>query len=600
MYCEHCGKELADTDRFCEHCGAPQKILTPPPVAPPPERASLDVRGWVRAHKKILIAALLALVAVLGAITGILYAATYINPRKYVSVSLSGCNGNGSASLVFDEEEELLTKLLEKAPSTRHSGEYAPDYEEMLWFALENMLAMDDERYIIQRIFTVDLEQSGESDGLLSNGDTVTAILEVDREALKDYGFRTTKESYTVSFVIGKDTEPLPEPTTLDLFSLLDLAIVGADGYGLLVNTPREVETVYDSPVDDYHRVRVCVESKPDRAWQPEVYLRFLNEAGEEIAGRCLSLDADKTENYTNGEKVTVRVRDPEMLKKYGLTLAENEKSYTAEKLREMEEIDLLGVLDYRFCGTEGFGYIQFVPGSYTIPVRNSGNGEKELKIEVLEDPHYDVYDSYTGRPNMPVKFVVHPSDKLEREVRFMVYAEPYEELHNGDEVSFGVYEGLGGKGLEVLKSAGYEIKAGPAVTVSGLLPPVELKLSDILDYSVSWTDAQNFELAAGTTKTTPLPENALGIRELVCTLGDALSSHKNYPLTFSFTTVDAAGNTQDHSITSEVFIQKDYQRIKFDMNEREALQLRDYGLHIPQTYELLPIQPETVAETEA
>lgn len=594
MYCEHCGKEISKMDKFCEHCGASQKVQQNS-TTENLKRTTTTFHDWICEHKKILILGALSIVLLVGILMGIDYAKTFINPLKYLTVELTGYNGQGDAHLHFDNENELILKLLGEKAAALDLVLDEDATEEMALMALGAYFQLGEEMDRIHQIFSLKLERT-EENVPIQNGDTLTVTIEVDQEALKAYGFRTTKESFSKTYVVGKDAPSLPEPTKLDILSVLDLTIDGADGHGLLINNSIEKVISYDTPIDDYHSVRVYVQQNEYDTWQPYVRLTFHDETNEQVAAYGLTLNAEKTEGFSNGEEITLSIpeKEAENLSKFGLILQGTEKTISASGLRGMEEIDLIGALEYTFGGSDGYGYIQFVPGTYNVPVQNAENGEKTLTVEVTEDQNYDVYADYNGRPNVPVNLVVHLTENMESNIRIVVYAEPYDKLTNGDTVNFGIYEWSCEEDLEKLKSAGYTITTGHTAQVSGLLTPMEVKLSDILDYQIAWISDEDFDLTVGATKTTDLPENALGIQQLITTLGEKDISYPKYPVTFEFTTTDQQGNVQTHSITSDIYIQKDswWNKVKFDMTQRQCRELQDYGIVVTEPYEMFDVVP--------
>ena len=76
--------------------------------------------------------------------------------------------------------------------------------------------------------------------------------------------------------------------------------------------------------------------------------------------------------------------------------------------------------------------------------------------------------------------------------------------------------------------------------------------------------------------------------------LGEKDISYPKYPVTFEFTTTDQQGNVQAHSITSDIYIQKDswWNKVKFDMTQRQCRELRDYGIVITEPYEMFDVEP--------
>ena len=597
MYCEHCGKEISKIDKFCEHCGAPQEA--PQNVTTEiPMKTAATFNEWIRGHKKLLLIGVLSIVVIVGILMGIDYAKTFINPLKYLTVEMTGYNGQSDVNLYFDEGDELTLKLLGEKAAALDLELDENATEEMALMVLGTYFQLAEEMDQIQQIFAVNLEQTEES-APIQNGDTLTVTIAVNQEALKAYGFRTTKESYTKTYVVGKDTSSLPEPTKLDIFSVLDLTIDGADSYGLLINSPIEKVISYDAPIDDYHSVRICVEQNEYQVWQPYVRLIFLDETNEQVASYGIEIKAEKTEGFTNGEKIVISIleREAESLRKFGLILQETEKTITASGLRATEELDLLGLLDCHFGGPDGYAYIQITPGTYTIPIQNPENPDKEITVEVLEDENYDVHKQYNGRPNVPLEFVVHPAANVESKVRIVIYAEPYDKLSNGDVVNFGIYESPSRDGIKRLNAAGFTIKSGRTVEVTGLPEPIEFKLSEVLDYSVNWDEENNMVLSVGTTKTVELPDNALGIKQFVTTLGEKDSSYNKYPVTFEVTTVDETGKEEIHKITDDIYIQKDswYDQLTFDVvAERSLRELRDFGIVIAESYEVRQFSPES------
>jgi len=423
----------------------------------------------------------------------------------------------------------------------------------------------------------------------------------VNQDILETYGFHTIKENYEIDYEIGRDTPKLPEPTSIDLFSYVKISVEGPEGYGKLYVRVPEKAISLEEPIDGVHSFRIEY-NNGGGIGNAYLIFRLLDESGEEVNAESIAITANdsnpsRVEELANGDTIVVSTGNSGDLEACGILLAGTEKTITAENLREMEEIDLLSILEYEFCGPEGYGYLQFRPGTYQVPVSYSGDGKKELTVQVDQDPNDDFYDEYYWAPQAILTVTVSPAEGVQNEIRIMVHPDPYKDLKTGDKVDFEMNYSSGA--MKLLKEAGYTLKEDRTVTVSDLLTPVELKLSDILDYTVIWDelDENEWDLKIGTAKTTSLPENNLGIRELTATLRKENDySTTAYIVTFAFTTADGTGKTEDHSIDCEINISRDkyYKTVKFELTREKYRDLWQYGLAIENTYERISVYKES------
>lgn len=594
MFCEQCGKELVDPDLYCEHCGTPlPEDIVRSNQAGLRETAGNLMWNWVNRHKMILIVIILLATLITAGFMAADYLKTVIDPTDYISVQLSGYNARGTAAYSFDENCDLTYRMMGLSDTEMKLLDEAYESKETKMAALLYMAMLAEEHAIIDDIFTLECTVE-ESNGALSNGDTIQITAKVNRDLLKSYGLRTFKEEYTIVYEIGKDTPKLPEPTTIDIFSHIDVSAEGPDGYAKVYVRVPDTPIPMDEPIDGV--CSVSMEYVDSGGWG-DAYLVFylLDENGEEIKREGLVIAVNDQnpadlKKISNGEKIAVQVKDTEDLENCGIFVSGTEKTITPKNLRGLEEIDLLGCLEYEFCGPDGTGYLQFRPGTYTIPVNYAANGEESLNVEVTLDSNYHLYDDYSWISPAILNLTVYPTASEEMKVRITVFSKPNQELKNGDSVTFLIDDWSSSTSEEKMKEAGYTIRQERTETVSGLLTPVELKLSDILDYTVGSDETGAWTLAVGTSKTTMLPENDLGIQKLVTTLKEeSPGSALNYTVTFAFTTTDAEGKTEEHSIESEIRISlnKYYGEVKFELVRKKYRDLWTYGFVIPETYEI-------------
>ncbi len=601
MFCEHCGKELVDPDLFCEHCGKP---LPEDAV----KRGGTDllkavgllVWAWVKRYKIVLIAVLALAALVTGGFMVADYMKTVINPVDYLSVQLSGYHSGGTAQIVFDEDHTLMYRLMGLGPEELEALDAAYETEETKLAALFYLAMLAEENSDLNDIFEIYSSRS-QSDGKISNGDIVSVAITVNQDLLETYGLHTLKKEYAVEYKIGTDTPKLPEPTTMDLFSHVKLSAEGPEGYGKLYVRAPEKPVALKEPINGVHSFHV--EYKDGSGWGND-YLLFhlLDENGEEVRAKSIAINANdsypsRMKNLVNGDTIAVSTGDAAELEACGIFLTNTEKTVAVDNLRQMEQIDLLSILEYEFCGPEGYGYFRFLPGTYQVPVSYSGDGKKELTIQVAQDPEDDFYDEYYWAPHAVLTFAVSPAEGVSENIRIKVHPEPYGELKAGDKVNYKM--SYSSEHMRLLKESGYTLKEDQTVTVPKLMNPVMLKLSDILDYSVSWDelDENEWDLQIGSTRTTSLPENELGIQELTTTLRkENENSTTAYIVTFAFTTTDDAGKTEDHSIDCEINISRDkyYKTVKFEMIREKYRDLWQYGLAIENTYERFSVSRES------
>lgn len=601
MFCEHCGKQLVDPDLYCEHCGNPlPEELVKHRGTDLLKAVTFLVWSSIKRYKVALICILLLAVLATSGFMAADYLKTVIDPTDYITIHLSGYASGGTVEGRFDEDHLLTYRLMGLGAAEIEALEAAYETEETKLAAMLYFAEMAKEHSNIDDIFTLQYSVTG-TNGKLSNGDIIRLEIMVNQDILETYGLHTFKKRYEADYKIGTDTPMLPEPTSVDLFSRVKVSAEGPDGYGKLYLKVPEEPIPLTEPIDGVHSFQIAYH---DGSGWGDAYLKFrlLDENHEEVNSQSVSITANQNkpcniENLVNGDSITVSATDANGLEDRGIFLTGTEKTITVDNLRGMEEIDLLRILEYEFCGPDGNGYVQFLPGTYQVPVSYSGDGKKELTVQVVQDPDYDFYDEYSWIPPAVITFTVSPAENVTQDIRIRAYPDPYKELKNGDTVNFLIDQGIFGNATEELKKAGYTLTQKRGETVAGLLTPVELKLSEILDYGIEWKEDGGWLLNVGTTKTTELPENDLGIRELTTTLRkENESSTTAYILNFAFTTEDGEGKTQEHSVDCEINISRNeyYRTVTFDLIREKYRDLWKYGLAIEETYEQISVDTES------
>lgn len=331
MYCTKCGKEIAEGSLFCGSCGAKvgepaQKEETgtassmdnavnePAQSEQAGEKPRLNVpdkpAGKLPGKLIAVVAAVVIVVIVVIAVAFSGRKITTVSINDYVSVSFSGYDTVGTASVEFDYDtftadyadlewdEDALLDLMEEV----YDDEYMAEIEDYI----EEVLALYEPADLIYEEFYY--AASLDSASGLSNGDTVTLTWEVSEEELEEIGTVLSCEfEYTD---IEATVTGLEEVGTYDPFDDIEVSFSGTAPSG----------TASASTI------------------------------GSGNIASSLRYSLNQTNNLSNGDTVTVTITTDAdaFVESDGVVLSPVEKEYTVEGLsyyvtsaEEIPETDL-------------------------------------------------------------------------------------------------------------------------------------------------------------------------------------------------------------------------------------------------------------------
>ncbi len=279
MKCPNCGADLTENVKFCPKCGMPVAGQGPVP-GPGPNAGGGPAAGGPSGKPagpkkplpmKWILGGCAAAAAIIVIVVVLLMQPKKINLEDYVVVEFSGYDSTGTAS-AYVNTTELSTKLAESMGQDSYS--------------MEMLTAIPTCLSTIQ----ISLDQ----DSGLSNGDSVTAEITYDNDAIKQYKIRFTGDSVT------ETVEGLGELTEIDPFADLQVSFTGLSPDG-------EVEYEY---------------------------------TGDTTYLSTSSFDCDKRSGLRNGDVVTISLPyyDEESAVSSGYRLTSTSQEYTVEGLEGYAE----------------------------------------------------------------------------------------------------------------------------------------------------------------------------------------------------------------------------------------------------------------------
>ncbi len=293
MFCRNCGAQNADDAMFCKECGS--KLIVEPgevpadtpvynPVSPEFGNNNLNnISGSNRSFVEILKGIPKKVYAIVGGVIAALIVilvvymnvSSTINLDKYVTVSYSGYDGYGKATVSIDWDA-IEKKYGSKVKLTKAASNEMGEYQELFNKPVEIL------RYAI------DNPELSKSDNL-SNGDKITYKWDIDEDMIKEGLKCKLKYSDTTVKVSG-----LEKVDTFDAFDDLSVEFTGVGPDG-------RVEYTYDGDILD-----------------------------------TSYFYCDEQTGLSNGDKVTIYLYndDPEYYaENFGKIPAETEKEYKVEGL---------------------------------------------------------------------------------------------------------------------------------------------------------------------------------------------------------------------------------------------------------------------------
>lgn len=285
MFCKKCGAEMADGSKFCGKCGTPvmatastseevkQQVQTP--------KAVNDAVNQVKKlPKKVLFGGIGAIIAIIAIVVAVLTATPTINLDKYTTVSYSGYDTYGTATVTVDwdkieKDYKGKIKYTSKAKDSLNQlgtlGQLATSYDPV------NELSA---------LVSYSLDKNSQ----LSNGDKVKVTWKVDN-TLEDYLKCNIKYNNDKEYKV----EGLEELKKVDIFKNVTVTFSGLSGEG-------EAKVEYKDDDLSYY------------------------------------LTVDKTYDLSNGDEVTISMSDDliqTFAEKYGQLPKKSSKKYTVEGLGE-------------------------------------------------------------------------------------------------------------------------------------------------------------------------------------------------------------------------------------------------------------------------
>lgn len=558
MYCENCGKELAGDGKFCVQCGAP----IPEASNVTPQKIANALVGAVKKRWKLLVIAAPVLALVLVGISIADRISRTLDPRDYVTVTVTGFDGNGKLEYEFDTEEELLMMLMDT-----QAGESGSGLE-----LITSVWVLQNDLYEAVQIEAV---YEDAENGMLSNGDQVKLILTVDKEYPKQFGYFFGKDTYELSYKIGEDFEKLPEAVTIDLFGHFYLEIAGSEGEGVLVNRETIMTIPLDKPLGEVAAIQITV-APPDGTWADYIEVALLDEAEQKCHWVNVNLKADQRTGFSNGESVRVYFEPGDYLKKYGVNFASFEKTIVAENLGEPVPVDLLSGVSFRFYGSDGYGEYEWEENTYSVEVPGK---RYEITATVTKYNDDNVYINYE---------ILDKSTDKSYYCKFLASADWTPSLSNGDTLSYAIRSSTSYTGaVKLLNSFGLVPVETGACEVSGLAEPTGLDILGNINYTINQISEESVDITFGEEKIIPVSDNGFGITEVSVKVAAAAATYnwgdyKEAVIKFNLT------NAQ--GITEEVELRLDFHYypvtdtstglgVCFTISENDAATLLQYGL---------------------
>ena len=545
MYCEKCGSEISESSRFCEQCGTPVS-------GKEPSTKSNNLSSFftfIKGNKKLAIGCAVAVVVLIVAIGIINTIAHTINPVDYLSVQISGYNGEGVLSCSFDPDSELLYKLLGK------------QYEALDDLTDEQFGAVWGEA--IQAEYNIEeaIDITPEYQEQLSNGDAVTVRITVDADMLAQYGYRFAKKEYDITYVIGKDTPKLSDPVTIDFLELLDIKITGSESYGVLTCSAVEEWIPLENPINNISTIQVYAVPCATNILDTYISVSLISGENDVIAEKQLRLDADQSDYFSNGDETTVCLLNAEGLAYYGIFVDPTEKKVIASDLGEPVKIDLLECVQPIYSGINGEGWFDWNEGVYSVELQAPINGISEVFVEVSPEAWGDDADitiSFTPEGvGTPVEYT------------FRIDGGKNYDLSNGDTVTLTVDDWAVESGvISELNAFGLIFDTTLTREVSGLTEFVDLDILSNISYSFEKNAEGSWNLVFGQEQVVELKQDAFGISEVTvsaATIEEMFYTHHDITVTFDVT-------NSDGNITEEV--------IEIGLNVSEFQNL-EYGAEV-------------------
>ncbi len=355
MFCEKCGKQLADGSAFCDNCGAAQTPAAAQPQAEPVYAApqatpvyaapvaapkkKFDFSKLTKKQKMIgggIIGGVLALIVILIII---LCQPKSIKLDKYMSATVTGYNNYATITYEFDSETLVTDVLGKKAVEQIKNAQYGS------WSDLANaggkIAKLWADSMALSSAYHVDVTYpEGKTNGKLSNGDEIIYTLTFDEGVAKKYDIKAKTREFKYK------VEGLPEASVYNLLDNFSIEFTGVDGYG---RAQLKSSAVENKAGDVSFRV-----SENDYY---VYYEEYSNANDYTDSGSFYVYISGDTYNLSNGDVLTITVdTSSTRLQEYGVILDGLTKEVTVEGLTEPEEFDVLSNFTVNFTGVDGDG----------------------------------------------------------------------------------------------------------------------------------------------------------------------------------------------------------------------------------------------------
>lgn len=235
MYCQNCGKQIADNSTFCPYCGTNQKTttkVTPTKQETPKKDTPYTKPTYPQNPKKplpiaIIVGAIAIAIAAIVTVSFLLINSGSIKILDNIELKFEGYNNYGTFEItekeggdLYDSMQGILETYEENLLKTCSAG---LDSKQCLK-ETQKALYLEQALYSLDYSYTISNDKPSDE---LSNGDTVTITLEYDEELFKQAGIKLsgTTKKFKVS--------GLKDPETIDLLPYIDAewASSGGDFY---------------------------------------------------------------------------------------------------------------------------------------------------------------------------------------------------------------------------------------------------------------------------------------------------------------------------------------------------------------------------------
>ncbi len=347
MFCENCGKPNPDEALFCEHCGAKMEAVAPVAVAtaaPKPKLALMEkVKQFHQKNKLVLPIAAAVLVVLIAVCIIISVVGKHVDVSNYMDIRVTGYDGYGVFTYVFDEESFAMRALgLKEYKGYGDFEEADLDEDELQDIQLDNKSKMKNLEKLMDSInISVELPE-GRTRKTLKNGDVIKFVVELNEKTAKklDITPKNLSFEYTVSDLKG--------PSSYNPLDNFTIDFEGYNGYGRyeLVCTKteeRDLGSMIFTTREGQRYIEVAYKESGDT---DSFYVYHETES----------------DGLKNGDTVRMYMNvEPNMWASYGVLLGYVQKDVTVEGLEDLQEYDPMENFKVVFSGYNGYGSYELV-----------------------------------------------------------------------------------------------------------------------------------------------------------------------------------------------------------------------------------------------